>query len=57
VSQAYTSISLAEFSNFVGLDENEAAILAVQQLGRVSFDIKQQFLITSRIIIWARSFL
>jgi hypothetical protein len=43
VSQAYTSISLAEFSNFVGLDENEAAVLAVQQLGRVSFDIKQSF--------------
>jgi hypothetical protein len=33
VSQAYTSITLQDFARYVGLPENESAVLALQQSG------------------------
>ena len=48
VSQAYSSISLAEFSSFVGLSELEAGELAAQQPGW-SLDPQEKIIIPARI--------
>ena len=50
VSQAYSSISLEEFSNYVGLSELDAGQLATQQPGW-SFDSQNKLILPAKMAV------